>query len=102
MFDKDKQHATSSACSGDCATAWPAVLTASRTPSVTGVTGKVGAITGVDGKHQITFDGWPLYYFAKDTRAGDVTGQGVGKVWWVLGADGSKISKVAGDSSGGH
>ncbi len=62
----------------------------------------VGAITGVDGKHQITFDGWPLYYFAKDTKAGDVTGQGVGKVWWVLGADGSKISKVAGDSYGGY
>ena len=33
---------------------------------------------------QVTLDGWPLYYWQDDTAAGDVTGQGVQDVWWVL------------------
>ena len=31
----------------------------------------------------MTYAGAPIYYFAKDTKAGDVTGQGVGGVWFV-------------------
>ncbi|GAB3405531.1 hypothetical protein GCM10027515_18970 [Schumannella luteola] len=92
MFDKDTQNATSSACSGQCATAWPAVHADSDSPKVDGVTGKIGTITGTDGEKQLTLDGWPLYYYAADKAAGDTTGQGVGGVWWVLGPDGSKIS----------
>ena len=33
------------------------------------------------------YDGKPLYYFVKDTKAGDVTGEGVGGVWHVAKAD---------------
>ncbi len=92
MFDKDTQGAATSACSGDCATAWPAVTTDSITPAVDGVTGAVATIATGDGTKQLTLDGWPLYYFAKDTKAGDTLGQGVGKVWWVLSPSGTKIS----------
>jgi predicted lipoprotein with Yx(FWY)xxD motif len=91
VFDKDTKGATSSACSGACATQWPAVDTSSATPKVDGVTGAVGTITGVDGKLQVTVNGWPLYTFAGDSSAGDVTGQGVGGIWWAVGADGNKI-----------
>ncbi|TPW76533.1 COG4315 family predicted lipoprotein [Schumannella soli] len=92
MFDKDTQNATSSACSGQCAAAWPAVHADSDSPKVDGVTGKIGTITGTDGEKQLTLDGWPLYYYAADKAAGDTTGQGVGGVWWVLAPDGTKIS----------
>ena len=27
------------------------------------------------------YKGWPLYYWFKDTMAGDITGDGVGGVW---------------------
>lgn len=92
VFDKDTKGAGSSACSGGCATTWPAVESATATPSVTGVTGTVGTITGTDGKLQVTLNGLPLYTFASDSGAGDVKGQGVGGIWWVVAPDGSKIS----------
>jgi predicted lipoprotein with Yx(FWY)xxD motif len=95
VFDKDTAGAGSSTCSGACATAWPAITASSATPTVEGVTGKVGTITGVNGEKQITVNGLPLYTFARDKAAGDVTGQGVGNVWWVLSPSGDKISTPA-------
>ncbi|MDQ1597713.1 MAG: hypothetical protein QOI70_1137 [Microbacteriaceae bacterium] len=95
VFDKDTAGSGSSTCTGSCATAWPAITTTSTTPTVEGVTGKVGTITGVNGEMQITVNGLPIYTFARDKAAGDVTGQGVGNIWWVLSPSGDKISTPA-------
>jgi predicted lipoprotein with Yx(FWY)xxD motif len=91
MFDNDTQGGGESTCEGECATNWPAVTTDSDAPEVEGVTGEVGTITGVDGETQVTLNGWPLYYFAGDSAAGDANGQGVNDVWWVLTPAGEKI-----------
>ena len=91
LFDNDTQGGDSSSCEGACATNWPAVTTDSDDPVVEGVTGEIGTITGVDGATQVTLDGWPLYYFAGDSAAGDVNGQGVNGVWWVVSPAGEKI-----------
>jgi len=99
MFDKDTQNAGSSACSGQCAAKWPAVSTDSTSPTVEGVTGKIGTVKGADGKNQVTVDGWPMYYFAGDSKAGDTAGQGVGGIWWVIGPDGKKIGAATGSSA---
>ena len=40
----------------------------------------IATIKRPDGSHQVTFDGRPLYYYSKDTKAGDVNGQGVAEV----------------------
>lgn len=93
MYDKDTKGATSSVCTGSCATFWPAIEASSTTPKVTGVTGKVATITGVDGKPQVTLDGWPLYTFAQDAKAGDTNGQGYDGIWWVLSPAGAPIGK---------
>jgi predicted lipoprotein with Yx(FWY)xxD motif len=89
-FDKDKQGTTSSACTGGCAGLWPAVPAGSMPPQVTGLTGAVATITGVDGQPQLTLDGWPLYYYAADTAAGQVNGQGFGGIWWAVTPAGAK------------
>ncbi len=83
-FDTDTQGGDSSTCTGTCATNWPAVPGGASAPTLDGVTGPVGTITGIDGQPQLTLNGWPLYYFAGDKAAGDTNGQGVGGVWWVL------------------
>jgi predicted lipoprotein with Yx(FWY)xxD motif len=101
VFDKDTQNSGKSSCSGACAAQWPAVEADSAKPDVTGVTGTVGTITGVDGGKQLTLDGWPLYTFAGDSSAGDVTGQGVGGIWWAVMPDGTKIAAAATSTSGG-
>ena len=92
VFDKDAKGSGQSACSGDCGTKWPAVVAESDSPAVDGVTGEVGTITRDDGTKQVTLGGMPLYLFSGDAKAGDVTGQGVGGVWWVVSADGAKVT----------
>lgn len=90
FFDSDTPGSGASTCTDACAAAWPAVETDSDSPTVEGVTGEVGVITGVDGAHQVTLDGRPLYTYAQDMAPGDVNGQGVGGVWWVVAPDGSE------------
>ncbi len=74
-----------SVCNGDCAKNWPPfTLDAGESVKAgAGVTGTFATITRDDGTTQVTYQGAPLYYFAKDAKAGDVTGQGIGGVWFV-------------------
>lgn len=100
FFDKDTAGATSSACTGQCASLWPAVHPSSTTPAVDGISAEVGTITGTDGQPQLTLDGRPVYTYASDTAPGDVNGQGFGDLWYVVGPDGTEITAAAGDGSG--
>jgi predicted lipoprotein with Yx(FWY)xxD motif len=90
-FTKDVKDSGKSNCTGDCLVAWPPVLTTNETPKVEGVTGKVGTIDTPDGKKQVTVEGMPVYLWEKDKAPGDVTGQGVGNVWYLVAPDGKMI-----------
>ena len=91
FFTKDVKDSGTSACTDACLAAWPPVTTAAETPQVEGVTGTVGTITTPDGAKQVTLNGLPLYYFAKDTKAGDILGQGVNDVWYLADPSGEMI-----------
>jgi len=71
--------ATSSTCTGACATAWPPlVVTSGQTAALaSGITGTLGTLTRADGTVQVTFNGMPLYGWQGDKAAGDTTGQNV-------------------------
>jgi predicted lipoprotein with Yx(FWY)xxD motif len=101
MFTKDTQ-GKPSVCEGDCLAAWPPLGKASAGDGADD--GLVGTTDRSDGSTQATYDGWPLYYFAKDKASGDVNGQGVGGVWYVLDADGKVVKKspAAGGQGGGY
>jgi predicted lipoprotein with Yx(FWY)xxD motif len=73
-------------CTGDCLTNWPALTVESEDAIVPGVNlvGELGTIEREDGALQVTYNGWPLYYFANDAAIGDATGQGRGEVWYVV------------------
>jgi predicted lipoprotein with Yx(FWY)xxD motif len=96
-FTKDK--GDQSACSGECATNWPAL-----TGTATAGTGAQGSLLSTsmqpNGTSQVTYDGRPLYYFAGDAKPGDTNGQGVGDVWFVLTADGALVQEKA--AGGGY
>jgi predicted lipoprotein with Yx(FWY)xxD motif len=92
VFDKDTAAGGTSSCSGACLQKWPAVAADAADPAVDGVTGKVGTITRDDGTMQVTLGGMPLYTYAGDSDPGDVTGQGVQGVWWVVAADGAEVT----------
>lgn len=100
MFTKDTQGAGTSACTGDCLTAWPPAFAGDAAPKGTGVTGTITTID-VSGKQQVTLNGWPLYYFAQDSAAGQVKGQGVNQAWYVLDAAGTPVRTMPSSDSGG-
>lgn len=82
LYTFDKDTPSQSACTGDCLVNWPAFYV-SEEEGEGWEPGALGTITREDGKQQSAYKGKPLYYFIKDTKAGDTNGQGVKKVWWV-------------------
>jgi predicted lipoprotein with Yx(FWY)xxD motif len=95
LFTKDTKDTSN--CYGKCETAWPPLLTTSTMPTVTeGMDATlIGTTKRKDGSTQLTYNGWPLYYFAADLKPGDVNGQAVGKVWWVISGEGWGIKPAA-------
>ena len=84
LYRYTKDSANTSVCTGGCLQAWPA-LTSNDAPTLDdGIAGKLDLMTRSDGTKQVTYNGMPLYYYAKDTKPGDTTGQGVGSVWYVV------------------
>jgi predicted lipoprotein with Yx(FWY)xxD motif len=88
LYTVDK--GTTSACYGACAKLWPP-LTATGSVSVSGDASatEIGSTTRTDGSKQVTYGGHPLYYFAGDTAPGQTKGQGLQKVWYLIGPVGN-------------
>jgi len=79
-----------STCYDDCAGIWPAVPADAAISSDLD-SSMFGSTTRTDGTEQLTVGGQPLYTYAPDQAPGDTTGQGIGDVWFVVGADGAVI-----------
>jgi predicted lipoprotein with Yx(FWY)xxD motif len=99
VFDKDTAGSGTSACTAACLATWSPVQATSGKPTGTGVTGQLGTIKRDDGTEQVTLAGMPLYLYSGDAKAGDVRGQGVLGIWWVVGPDGTKITAAAASPS---
>ncbi len=84
IYTKDSQNGGSS-CYGGCAANWPPLLTNGTPTGATGVDASIlGTSPRTDGTTQVTYNGWPLYYFAGDKAAGDTNGEGKASVWYVI------------------
>jgi predicted lipoprotein with Yx(FWY)xxD motif len=93
LFESDSDGA--STCYDECEDAWPPLIADSPTAGE-GVDGSLlGTTKRDDGALQVTYDGQPLYLFAADRTPGDVEGQGVGDVWFVLDPSGRKVTEAA-------
>lgn len=79
VFDKDTAGSGKSTCNGPCAANWPPLMAeADAKPA-----GNHTLITRDDGGKQWAYKGKPLYFWAKDMKPGDKTGDGVNGVWHV-------------------
>jgi predicted lipoprotein with Yx(FWY)xxD motif len=75
LYTYDQDTDNKSNCTGSCLSTWPAYKATSSSASLPT---NVGTITrSDDGSLQYTYKKMPLYYFASDTSAGQVTGNGV-------------------------
>ena len=72
LYTFDKDASGKSACNGPCATNWPPMMAAADAKA----SGDWTIVTRDDGGKQWAYKAKPLYTWAKDTKAGDTTGDG--------------------------
>ncbi len=78
-FDRDAAGSGKSVCNGPCATNWPPLMAADGATA----SAPYSIITRDDGKKQYAINGKPLYFWAKDAKPGDKTGDGFNNIWRV-------------------
>ena len=74
-FKKDAEGVSN--CYDKCAANWPPFI--AKADATAG--GAYSVVTRKDGGRQWANDGRPLYYWVKDSRTGDITGDGVMGLW---------------------
>jgi predicted lipoprotein with Yx(FWY)xxD motif len=103
LFAKDK--IGKSSCTDMCATFWPPLIASARPRAGTGINASLlGTTKRADGRLQVTYNHHPLYTFAKDTKKGQTTGEGVnafGASWFAVSPAGAKLVKATPPSGGG-
>ncbi|WP_199516962.1 hypothetical protein [Nucisporomicrobium flavum] len=95
-FDKDSNKPPKATCNGDCAKAWPPLLIKSPGKIFPkGLDPKIlGYVERADGHCQVTINGQPVYYFARDEKPGDILGQGVNGTWFAVGPTGGRTKPL--------
>jgi predicted lipoprotein with Yx(FWY)xxD motif len=92
-----------SSCSGSCLAYWPAVPGKDAKSGATAkVTAHLGTIKRSDGSTQLTVNGYPMYTYAGDSKAGQDNGQGKnlsGGLWWVVSPNGAWVKSPSGSGS---
>lgn len=77
LYTFDKDGGGKSNCNGPCATNWPPLMAADGAAAQ----GDWSIITREDGSKQWAYKSKPLYFWIKDGKPGDRTGDGFNKVW---------------------
>ena len=78
-FDTDTAGSGKSACNGPCAQNWPPLQAADADRA----SGDYSIVTRDDGSRQWAYKGKPLYFWSKDAKPGDTSGDGVKGVWRI-------------------
>jgi predicted lipoprotein with Yx(FWY)xxD motif len=104
MWAHDKTR--KSTCNGECAEYWPPLLTNGRPVAAAGAKSSLlGVSRRSDGRIQVTYAGHPLYYFVKDRKPGQTTGEGLtgfGGRWDPVSAAGTAVRKRDDSSTNGY
>lgn len=82
-FTKDQSGKSN--CSGECLANWPAFSAEGFEVPEEFNKNDFSTIKREDnGVEQVTYKGYPLYYFINDKARGDVNGQGLKDVWYII------------------
>jgi len=102
LFGKDKNGKSS--CSGMCASFWPPLITTGKPRAGTGAKASLlGTTKRADGRLQVTYNRHPLYTFAKDTKKGQTSGEGLdafGAEWYAVSPAGARVEHAGGGGGG--
>ena len=84
-------------CKGACAKLWPPLLLRAQAKPTLGPglsAAKVSTVKRPDGGTQVTYNGYALYRYAPDKKAGDVKGQALFKAWYVIAPTGKLVKRA--------
>jgi predicted lipoprotein with Yx(FWY)xxD motif len=76
-FDRDTLGSGKSVCNSNCAANWPPLAAKADAKAQ----GDWSLVLRDDGTRQWAYKGRPLYFWAKDSKPGDRTGDGVNRIW---------------------
>ncbi|MGG3506396.1 hypothetical protein ABES58_13030 [Paenibacillus lautus] len=96
-FDKDVPQ--TSTCEGKCIDNWPAYMATGNSVPTGIASSDFSTITRSDSRKQLTYKGYPLYYFAKDQEHGATSGHDFNQLWFVIDPakfDGTTAAKASG------
>ena len=79
VFDKHVAGSGKSVCNGPCATNWPPLLVTDGESAGS----DFSVVLRDDSRKQWAYKGKPLYFWVKDQKPGDMTGEGVNNIWHV-------------------
>jgi predicted lipoprotein with Yx(FWY)xxD motif len=78
LYTFDRDAGGKSACNGPCATNWPPLMA----PATATSSGDWTVVTRDDGSKMWAYKGKPLYTWVRDTKPGDMTGDGFNNNTW--------------------
>ena len=99
-----EMNSTLGACTAGCLTAWPPLVVTGTPSAASGVTGTLGTVSvTINGAavKEVTYNGWPLHFFASDSSAGQTGGNGIEGKWFVAmpGTTSSETGATTGSGS---
>jgi predicted lipoprotein with Yx(FWY)xxD motif len=97
-FTHDRKGVNTCSSNAVCDKTWPALLVkaGSKPTAGPGVNAALlGTIPHGVGKAQVTYAGYPLYFFAEDRNGGDHGGEGLLGAWFVVTAKGALVKHAA-------
>jgi predicted lipoprotein with Yx(FWY)xxD motif len=93
-YTLDRKHVNRCNSDATCAKYWPRLLVARSARPKVGAGLKaslVGTIKATGTMRQVTYAGWPLYYFVGDKKAGQTAGQNFESEWYVVNTKGAFV-----------
>ncbi|HEV7277327.1 MAG TPA: hypothetical protein VGN80_13660 [Devosiaceae bacterium] len=102
LFKADRQGGAGteplSACEETaCVGTWPPLVADGRPVGDDTIdAGLLGTMTRGDGIEQVTYNGWPLYYYFEDYEPGDINGDDIesfGEDWYLIGPNGDRARR---------
>lgn len=101
-YTKDSKGVNRCTPDATCRPYWPALLVKSTVKPTAGAGANaklIGTIKAPNGMRQVTYAGFPLYFFSGDKGAGQVNGEGFESTWYVVNTKGALVKHAV--SSGG-
>jgi predicted lipoprotein with Yx(FWY)xxD motif len=96
VFGRDSRNHDACVKISGCTSLWPPLTTTAKPVAGAGVRRAwLGTISIGGGRKQVTYDGWPLYYYSGDSGPAGTTYLGInvsGGVWYGFTAAGKRVA----------